>query len=102
MEVAEDLNIDRGARSGEHTMLWCSHDLEFQYFVSRERLSAQLAEVRRPPPVLTTALRDGSARARRDQRIAQRLHCGAAGRGMSADARVGESGANGPISKEER
>jgi hypothetical protein len=54
------------------TRLWSELDPEFAYFVVRKPLSAQLAEVRQDLPVLTSALADGSARARRDERIAAR------------------------------
>ncbi|NUT91245.1 MAG: hypothetical protein HOY78_04370 [Saccharothrix sp.] len=47
-------------------------DAEFHHLISHPTLSAELAELRRPLPVRTTAMLDGSARARRDRRIAQR------------------------------
>ncbi|WP_433267272.1 hypothetical protein ACQPZF_01005 [Actinosynnema sp. CS-041913] len=47
-------------------------DAEFHHLISHPKLSAELAELRRPQPVTTTAVLDGSARARRDRRIAQR------------------------------
>ncbi|SMC99117.1 hypothetical protein [Kibdelosporangium aridum] len=47
-------------------------DPEFHHLVSNPRLSAELAQLREPGPEPTTALLDGSARARRDRRIAER------------------------------
>jgi hypothetical protein len=47
-------------------------DPEYHHLISDPRLSAELAELRQPCPEPTTALLDGSARARRDRRIAQR------------------------------
>jgi hypothetical protein len=72
MGVTDDDQLEQGWCAQGPTRLWCSLDMEFQYFVVRERLSKQLAEVRRGLPVPTSALRDGSARRRREQRIAQR------------------------------
>ncbi|WP_156934796.1 hypothetical protein [Pseudonocardia spinosispora] len=68
---ADQLELDSLAASP--TIQWCSLDMEFQYFVVRERLSRKLTEVRLGPPVVTRALLDGSARRRRDQRMAGRM-----------------------------
>jgi hypothetical protein len=73
MDVTHDDQPGQGWSSQSPTMLWCSLDVEFQYFVVRERLSKQLAEVRQGWPVPASALRDGSARRRREHRIAQRV-----------------------------
>ncbi|CAM4024017.1 hypothetical protein KIPE111705_36870 [Kibdelosporangium persicum] len=47
-------------------------DPEFHYVISDPRLSAELAGLRESCVEPTTAFRDGSARERRDRRIAQR------------------------------
>ncbi|WP_309110268.1 hypothetical protein [Saccharothrix sp.] len=47
-------------------------DAEFHHLISHPKLAAELAEIRQAQPVRTTALLDGSARAARDLRIAQR------------------------------
>ncbi|WP_445184432.1 hypothetical protein ACTXG6_39590 [Pseudonocardia sp. Cha107L01] len=73
MDVTADDQHEQGWSAQIPTMLWCSLDMEFQYFVVRERLSKQLSEVRQGLPVPTSALRDGTARRRREQRIAQRV-----------------------------
>jgi hypothetical protein len=73
MDVTDADQLEQGWIDQSSTMLWCSLDMEFQYFVVRERLSKQLAEVRQGLPVPTSALQDGSARRRREQRIAQRV-----------------------------
>ena len=69
-----DQDVNSGRWSESSTSLWCPLDPEFQYFVVRERLSAQLTQVRQGVPVPTSALRDGTARARRDRRVAARAH----------------------------
>ncbi|MEU7528965.1 hypothetical protein AB0A74_24765 [Saccharothrix sp. NPDC042600] len=53
-------------------------DAEFHHLISHPSLSAELAEIRRAQPVRTTALLDGSARAARDLRIAERTRENAA------------------------
>jgi hypothetical protein len=47
-------------------------DAEFHHLISHPKLSAEFAQVHEPRPVATMSLLDGSARARRDRRIAQR------------------------------
>lgn len=45
---------------------------ELAHVLSTPTLAAELAQVRRPRPEPTTALADGSARRRRDERVAAR------------------------------
>ncbi|MFC0439413.1 hypothetical protein [Kutzneria buriramensis] len=47
-------------------------DAEYHYLISHPKLSSEFAQLREPRPEPTTSLLDGSARARRDRRIAQR------------------------------
>jgi hypothetical protein len=47
-------------------------DAEFHYLISHPRLSAEFAKMREQGPAASASLLDGSARARRDRRIAQR------------------------------
>lgn len=54
------------------TQVLSPYDPQFEYMIVRPRLSAKFAEVRQPRPVPTSALIDGSARARRDCRAAAR------------------------------
>jgi hypothetical protein len=54
--------------SGTLTIL----DLEFHYLISHPKLSAEFAKLREASPAASASLLDGSARARRDRRIAQR------------------------------
>jgi hypothetical protein len=63
---AVDVDLDQA------NLLLTPLDPEFAHLISRPRLSAQLAQIRQPGPEATTALRDGSARAIRDARIARR------------------------------
>jgi hypothetical protein len=72
--ITEDQVNDLEVIEVSSTRLWSELDPEFAYFVVRKPLSARLAEVRQDPPVVTSALADGSARARRDERIAARLN----------------------------
>jgi hypothetical protein len=47
-------------------------DAEFHYLISHPKLSAEFAKMREQGPAASASLLDGSARARRDRRIAQR------------------------------
>jgi hypothetical protein len=47
-------------------------DAEFHHLISHPKLSAEFAQLHEPRPEATTSLLDGTARARRDRRIAQR------------------------------
>ncbi|MBP2330614.1 hypothetical protein JOF56_010999 [Kibdelosporangium banguiense] len=53
-------------------LMLTSLDPEFHHLISDPTLSAELAALRQPRPEPTTALLDGSARARRDRRVARR------------------------------
>jgi len=47
-------------------------DAEFHHLISHPKLSAEFAQLREPRPEATASLLDGTARERRDRRIAQR------------------------------
>ncbi|EWM14619.1 hypothetical protein [Kutzneria sp. 744] len=61
-------NLDAIVAAGTLTAL----DAEFHYLISHPRLSAEFAKMREQGPTASASLLDGSARARRDRRIAQR------------------------------
>ncbi|ALG05773.1 hypothetical protein [Kibdelosporangium phytohabitans] len=59
-------------------------DPEFHHVISDPRLAAEFAALREPRAEPTTAYVDGSARARRDARIARRAHGSASQRREAA------------------
>jgi hypothetical protein len=63
---AADVDLDQA------NLMLTPLDPEFAHLISHPRLSAQLAQIRQPGPEATTALKDGTARAIRDARIARR------------------------------
>jgi hypothetical protein len=69
-DVAEPTaaELDAIDASGTLTAL----DAEFHHLISHPKLSAEFAQLHEPQPMATTSLLDGSARKRRDRRIAQR------------------------------
>ncbi|QUQ70585.1 hypothetical protein [Kutzneria sp. CA-103260] len=69
-DIAEPTDADIAAIDDSGTLT--TLDAEFHHLISHPKLSAEFAQLHEPQPVKTTALLDGSARARRDRRIANR------------------------------
>jgi hypothetical protein len=69
-DIAEPTADDIAAIDASGTLT--ALDAEFHHIISHPKLSAEFAKLREPRPEASASLLDGSARARRDRRIAQR------------------------------
>jgi hypothetical protein len=69
-DIAEPTAEDLAAFDASGTLT--ALDAEFHHLISHPTLSAEFAKMRERGPAASASLLDGSARARRDRRIAQR------------------------------